>query len=771
MLKEWRLATRYLVREFRAGQWLVIFFALVLAVATITSIKFFTDRLQRGLDEQSASLLGGDIVVSSATPIPVEWLNKTKEFSLRTAEMLTFPSVITGNNQLQLVNVQAVSDNYPLFGTPLNLPAHTTLVEYRLLPLLAIHIGDSITIGAANFLIGDIAPSNLDLMNTGWVIAPSILIRQADVSDTKVVIPGSRVNYRLLIAGEKSDLRSFIKWLSPQLAHGQRILTVENQRFMLLNILHNTDKYIQLVVLFTLLMCGTAITLSVRQHLLRHYEDVALWRCLGAEEKQITAVFTKQLLMIALLGGLIGIFAGYCLHLVIIKLFYSMINFRLPAAGMMPIVSGLLTSLILLFCYAYPIISTLPRISPLFLWRQDISKEAKHKNLYAIITLVLLLSYVYWMMDFSLLALFILDSLLLAIGFLYLLNIITFSCIKKLIKYANGPIHRGLSQFIQYPETASIQLTAFTLLLMSLIILSSVKHNLLGEWQLSLPPNTPNYFAFNIAPYEITDVKTFFKNQNVAVENIYPMVRGRLQTLNGKPILDVIPTNARDHNTLHRELNLGSMINYPSDNKIISGKPWNVEDNGKAIISVESQMAAEMHLKIGDELGFQIGSRTINAVISNIRSVDWASFHPNFYIIFPPDTLEKFPATYISSFHLAPQQSIIINQLVKDFPSVTVIDIATTLHQIQGLLNKATTGLQYLFIFTLCSALLIFITSLTASMDERKLTYRLLRILGASRNYITSSLLVEFSILAGLTILFAYGLSYVISQLLMRLIL
>ena len=770
MLNEWRLALRCFIRECRAGQWMIVFFALVLAVTMMTSINFFTDRLSRGLNQQSAQLLGGDLVISSSMPISKTWQQKADNMSLRTADVYVFPSVVSANNQLQLVNIQAISDSYPLFGKKMDIESHTLLTEERLLPLLSIHLGDAMTIGTATFTIKGLMNTNIDMINTGWAIAPRVLMRMDDVASTHVILPGSRIQYQLLVAGEKKAIQAYRSWLTPKLSAGQKIIDVASRQSSLQNSLQHADKYIQLVILFCLLMCGTAITLSVRQHLHRHYEDVALWRCLGAPEKQITSILIKQLILISVAAGALGSLIGFFIETYIVKIFYTLIDFPLPPAGILPIVLGFSASVILLFCYAYPIITSLPRTSPLYLWRSNSHDLHKHTKFYAIITLVLLLGYVYWMMDFSLIALFILDSLLLSIGFIYALNVLTFSMVKKLMNISNGIIRRGLSQFIQYPETASIQLTAFTLVLMSLFILGNVKHNLLGDWQATLPSDTPNYFAFNIAPYEIEEVKSFFAKQNIVVEDIYPMVRGRLTELNQQPIMQAIPPHAAQHNALHRDLNLSSMMTYPTDNQLTQGSSFTVNDDGKLIVSVESKLATELNLKLGDQLGFQIGDQQLVATLTNIRSVDWGSFHPNFYIIFPTNALNKYPSTFITSFHLQPNQSVILNKLVKKFPNITIIDIASMLQQAQGLLAKISMALQYLFSFAICAAILIFITSVIASMDERRETYKVLRTIGASRKYIIGSLIVEFSFLAALTILFAYVFAKFISYLLIAMI-
>jgi putative ABC transport system permease protein len=266
------------------------------------------------------------------------------------------------------------------------------------------------------------------------------------------------------------------------------------------------------------------------------------------------------------------------------------------------------------------------------------------------------------------------------------------------------------------------------------------------------------------------NVSKFLAKDKIHVADIYPIVRGRLITLNGRPIQNAIPEAARNHNALHRDLNISSMTTFPDENKIVSGAAWNSNENGKLLVSVEKNMASDLHLKLGDKLGFQFGDEEVTAAVSNIRSVDWGSFHPNFYIIFPPETLDVFPSTFITSFHLASNQAVILNQLVREFPSVTVIDIASVLKQIQGFLSKISSALQYIFIFAILAAALIFIANLLASMDERRETYRLLRVLGASRKYIIGSLVVEFGFLGCLTLLFSYTLASIISHLLITMI-
>ena len=763
MLKTFRLAAKFLWREWRAGEWFVVCIALLLAIIATTSIHFYIDRLTRGLDLQGAKFLGGDLVISSSTPIPNLWIKQAETLQLRVAEVWSYPSVVSTKNQLQLVNLQAVSENYPLIGDAGLQPQRATIwVEPRLLPLLAIKMNDSVKIGAASFRVERVLSSDIDTLNTGWTIAPRVLMRLSDVPATQTVLLGSRVDYRLLIVGDKIQLQQFRDWLTPQLVSGQVLLDVHNQQFALRNILQRTESYLQLVLLVCILMSGVAIALSIQQYMRRHAGYVALWRCLGAKQVQITRIFLYQLLIISVVSGAIAVVFGYLAQAIFANLFREFLQFPLPAASAAPALLGLLTSIFLLFTFAYPIIYELPRTSPLFIWRNEVSVNYLRSNFYLIISLIIISIFIYWFMNFSLLALYFLSCLLMSIGILYSLSILILLLLKIVLVKTEGAVRRGLSQLVQYPKSVSLQFVGFNLILISLIVLGQVRAHLIESWQQSLSTHAPNYFAINIAPSDLDNFRKFFSDHKVSIEWIYPMVRGRLMTLNGKAILSVVPASAMNNNALHRELNLSWMWQYPDDNKIVSGNAWAREDAGKALVSVEKKLADDLQLHLGDRLTFQIGDQQISAVISNLRTLEWSSFHPNFFMIFPPGLLDSFPTTYITSFHLGSNQTLLLNQLVQVFPSVTVIDVANILQQMQDLLGKIVLAMQYLFLFALGAGVLIFVTSLQASMDERRQTYLLLRVLGASKKYIRKSYIVEFGLLTILIVFSAMGFSSLI---------
>jgi putative ABC transport system permease protein len=762
MLNDAKLAIKFLWREWRAGEWYIVFFSLVLAIAATTSIHFYTDRLARGLDLQAARFLGGDLVVTSSNEILAEWIKQAKAIGLKTAEVWAYPSVVTANNNLQLVNVQAVSSSYPIVEkNVVKLAPNSMWVDLRLMSLLGIQLKDSIMLGAANFTVQKILVSDLDVLNTGFAIAPRVMVRIADIPATRTVIAGSRVDYRLLLVGNEEQLQQFKQWLAPKLKLGQTLLDIHSQQSTLRTVLFRVDVYLELILLFCLLMGGVAITLSIQSYLQRHRANVALWRCFGAKQGQIVRIGVWQLSIIATLAGSLAVVIGYFAQAIFANLFESYLQFDLPSVGIKPVYFGLLTSLAILFMFALPVIIALPQVSPLFIWRG--TAMPKKKNHVLLIVLLLMALFIYGIFGDSLTVLRYLLGLMIIIGILYAVSIYLIKLIRILLINTEGVMRRGLSQLVQHSDSVSFQFVGFSLIFIAVITLGLIRSDIIQQWQQSLPKTTPNYFVFNIAPTDVTAVEEFFQRHNVLIDAIYPMVRGRLVEKNDQPILAVIPPTAVNNNALHRELNLSWMWMFPTDNKIVQGPAWPTQQQDMPLVSVENELAQNLHLQLGDKLTFQVGDRRVSATISNFRTLDWSSFHPNFFMIFSPGVLDKFPATYITSIYLGKNQIPLLKDLVQQFPNIAIIDVANVLLEMQTLLGKMTLALQYLFFFALGIGVLIFIASLQASMDERRKTYRLLHILGATRSYIRQSILVEFTMLAVMIAVSSVLLSYVIA--------
>lgn len=767
LLKNMRLAAIFFWREWRAGEWYLIYFALFFAVSTLTSLHFYTDRLMQGLEQQSSRLLGGDLALESPTPIPKDFYFKARQLQLKTAEVWLYPTMVSIRNQFQLVNVQAISAKYPLTApAPLRPSPHTVWLEPRLFPLLNIQVGEILSIGKANFKTDKIPIDYTPLILRQWLLAPRLIMRLEDVPATSTILPGSRAEYRLILQGSKDHLNQFIQLLRPALKVGQRFINASNQQKTLEDFLERTHHFLELAFITCFMMSGVAISISVQQYLRRHSSHVALWSTFGAKRIQIIHLFLWQLFILSLSASILGILVGYAIQVLIEHNLHEILKLSLPSPSLTPFLLALIASLLILMCFAYPILTELPKASPLKLWHQQLNTRNQNSQTYFFGSCLLILLFIYYVVGFSLLMIFILDVLLLSIGLLYLLGLALLSGLRLLKDQTRGTVRQGINQLLHHPESVSVQLTAFSLILTLLLTLFNTQSNLLERWHKRLPPRTPNYFAFNLANTDLVEFRRFFSKADVELGTFYPITRGRLILLNDQSLYSVLPKNALSHNALHRELNLSWMWDFPSDNRITAGRPWSRNDFAQPLISIEASFAKELGLKLEDRLTFQIGDESISAKIMSIRELQWTSFHPNFYVIFPPGVLNHFATTYLVSFYLNPSHNYLINTIVRSFPNVTVIDIAFLLKQLQNILEKLTLTFQYLFLFTFGSAILIFMASFQASMDERRKTYHLLRILGANRNYLYKSILVEFLILASLVIaislLLSEGLSYLL---------
>lgn len=759
MRNSWRLSLRFFWREWQQGQWFVVFFAVLIAVSGITALNFYADRIKLGLQKNNAKFLGGDLVINSSTPIPKEWTRYAERLAIRTAEVWSYPTVVTAHDKMQLVNLLAVSDHYPLIGEGLRPAKQTVWVESRLLPLLALKLKDHLVIGTLKFSVADILKSNAAILDAGWLIAPRVMILLSDALKTQTVLDGSRVDFRLLLTGNSANIEKFKTWIQPQLNSQQQLIDAHHQENRLMNVVSQIENFLQLSLLICLSLCSIAMVLSIQQYLCEHYGYAALLRSLGATQSQIIQHYLFKLMIVAVLAGGLGVILGYIAQNMLAYLFANYVQVPLPSPSLKPIVFGFSVGAGLLFVFAYPIIKVLPTISPLFLWRNEVSVKVTKNSFYYIAAFLLVIIFIYSFTGFSLLTLLFLNLFSVAIAFLYTLSLFLLAILKKILP-DRGVWRRGLSQLIQYPDNTSLLFVGFTLTLMLAIMLGLVRSHLMDQWKISFASHTPNYFAINIAVSDLDALKKLFKKNNIEFAGIYPIIRGRLIELNDEPIMQVIPVSAKEHNALHRELNLTWMNEVPSDNKIVAGHAWAAGSHQLPLISVEKQLAKDLHLQLGDRLTFQIGDKSISAKIANVRTVNWFSFRPNFFVIFTPGVIEQFPITYMTSFYLPDTQTHVLNQIVQTFPNITMIDVANLLRQIQDMINKITYASQYLLVFTLGAALLVLIASMQSSLAERRMSYQLWKVLGASQSYIRQSILIELGSLSLIVSIFAYGFAW-----------
>jgi putative ABC transport system permease protein len=765
-----RLGLWLLQRERSSGEWRVLLLALIIGVGSVSTTGFLGDRLKRAMSDQGASFLGADLLVTSPRPIE-NWptfsvkKNVLTTRSLATSRALEFPSMLARGDAFQLATLRAVDDSYPLRGSvriaprpfatgvvrPAQPPPGEIYVAPDLLPLLSANVGDRVQIGEASFTIAGVVAEEPGQLGGVFGLAPRVFMRADEVEKTKVLQPGSRVTYLYQFAGKPAPLAAFSAALKPTLDSTQRLIGSREGVETLRGAFANADRYIQLTALISLLLSVAAIAIAAHRHALRHYDQAALLRCFGATTAQLRTLYAVQLLALGLLGSLLGVAIGAIAQQALAILILPNAVTRLPTLGLAPVGAAVASGLLALAGASLPALMRLIRVPPLRVLRRDLPPLPLAAWISAAVSGSALLLLIAWYAgDAKLVGIFV-GALAGLIGVLILLARLALLAGRSVQRMAHGPLRFGLAQLLRHRFDSTLQLGAFTLALFLVALLALVRSDLIAGWRQQLPPQAPNYFLVNIAPYQQQLVANFLSEHHLKASALYPMVRGRLTTRNGAPIASTLPPEARDSNSLRRELNLTWTATLPANNAVLSGH-WHGNRNAPEI-SVESGMAERLHLVLGDLLGFQVGDQTITARITSIRSVKWDSMQPNFFVIFAPGQLDALPASSIASVYVPPSAAGVLPGFVKAFPGVTVLALDKLIANIEAVFDQIIGAIQLLLGFLLAAGMAVVIATLLASLDARQQEAVLLRTLGAQRAYLAKSLLSEFlalGLLAGL---------------------
>ena len=755
-----RLGLWLLRRERKSGEWRVLLLALVIGVGSVSTTGFLGDRMKRAMTEQGASFLGADLLVTSPRPIET-WPHQ----ALRTSRALEFASMLSHDDAFQLATLRAVDAAYPLRGMvriadrpfepgtprPAQPPPGAIYVEASLLPLLNAQVGDLVQVGEATFRIAGVVAEEPGQLGGVFGLAPRVFLRADEVERTRVLQPGSRLTYLYQFAGEPDQLAEFSAALKPALDSTQRLIGSREGVETLRGAFANADRYIQLTALISLLLSVAAIAIAAHRHALRHYDQAALLRCLGATTAQLRTLYAAQLLTLGLLGSLAGVAIGALMQQALALLILPDAATRLPALGLAPVGAAVASGLLALAGASLPALMRLIRVPPLRVLRRDLPPLPVGAWVSAAASGSALLLLIAWYAgDARLVGVFV-AALAGLVGVLALLARLALLAGGSVQRMAHGPLRFGLAQLLRHRYDSTLQLGAFTLALFLVALLALVRSDLVAGWRQQLPPDAPNYFLVNIAPHQQQAVAAYLAQHRLQASALYPMVRGRLVSKNGTPIAETLPEESRDANALRRELNLTWTTTLPANNVVLAGQ-WHGQRRA-AEISVESGMAESLHLALGDELGFQVGDQTLAARITSLRSVKWDSIQPNFFVIFAPGQLDALPASSIASVHVPPAASGVLPGFVKAFPGITLLALDKLIANIEAVFDQIIGAIQLLLGFLLAAGMAVIVATLLASLDARQQEAVLLRTLGAQRAYLAKGLWSEFialGLLAGL---------------------
>jgi putative ABC transport system permease protein len=769
-MKSLPLATRMLRRNWSAGELKVLLLALLIAVASVTTVGFFADRVQAALDVQANELLGGDLVVIADQPIAPSFAQAARGEALTLAETRTFPSMVSAGGNANLAEIKAVSPGFPLRGririvdavgavereVPGGPEPGTVWVGVPLVARLGLAVGQTLNVGRAPLRVAAIITREPDSVLDYFGIAPRVLMSERDVEATGLLQYGSRVTYRLLVSGEPPAVARFREATAPKLARGQRIEGVRDARSEVRVALERAQRFLGLASLLSVVLASVAVALAARRFSQRQVDAAAMMRCLGATQAAIFAIHAWQFVMLGIAACILGSIVGYGAQAVLAKWLTAFFTVTLPLPGPMPALRGAVIGFVLLLGFTLPPLLRLRNTSTLRVLRRDLAAAEPLSLAAFVLGLGALSALIVWQAGDVKLGSIALGGFGAALAVSAAAGYGLIRLVSRLRGAASGPWRYGLANLRRRTGGSLVQIMALGLGIMAMLMLTLVRNELITKWQQSMPPDMPNRFAINIQGDQLADVKRHFAAQGFTTPDLYPMVRGRLVAVGEKNVSAADFGDPRAKRLVEREFNLSWAEKNRPDNRIVAGRFWEpgATDNQ---FSVEEGIAKTLGIKVGDSLAFDVAGSRFAAKVTSLRKVDWDSFKPNFFVIGSPALLKSYPASWITSFHLPQNRDDVVNGLVERFPNVSVIDLSAIMAQVQRITDQVSRAVEFVFLFAIAAGIVVLFAAISATQDERVFEGAILRTLGASRRQLTILQLAEFLAIGLLSGLIAAG--------------
>ena len=761
---------RGLQRDLRSSELVWLLVALTLSVVALSSVSFLADRMQRAFQFDARQLLASDLLLAADQPLAPRFIAQAQEHQLQIAQTVVFPSMATVGSQSKLSSLKAVSSTYPLRGSlavkstaisestktiasiAQGPPRGTVWVDPAMLAGLNAQVGEQMSLGDRQFLISGVITRELDRGAGFMNFAPRVMMSLDDLPSTGLIGLGSRVTYRLLLAGSDEAITSYEQWATAYIEseglRGLRIETLENAQPLMRKTLERAERFLSLIALLTAMVAAVAIALSARRYVLKQADVCAVMKCLGASQGRILRLQIETLLSLGVLSALIGAVIGYGVQELLMSLLGNLIIASLPAVSIWPVIWSILFSWFLLLGFAGPALFSLVTVSPIRLVRKEfdgVSIKAMWVAIFGLGSCATLIAIA--ARDWKLAAWVGLSFG----GAVALFALLAWLALKMLshIRPRSFALRFAFTAQSRRLGFAVIQVTSLGIALMALLIILLLRQDLLATWQGNIPADAPNRFMINVQEEQKQSIAQTLTAAGATQPIFYPMIRGRLIDINGR---NIAPNDYADENArrlVDREFNLSYTQELPQGNRITSGQ-WISGDTPQ--ISLEMGIAKTLKLQLGDQMTFEVAGEKITAPITSLRKLDWGSMRVNFFVILPPAQLKALPQSWITSYYQSPQQSALDYELTQSYPNLTVVDVAASLQQIQEVLNRLASALGLLFIFTIAAAVLVLVAAITATQDERYRNAALLKAVGASRKTlarIASAELLVIGVLSG----------------------
>ncbi|MFT6406993.1 MAG: putative ABC transport system permease protein [Arenicella sp.] len=775
---------KLLWRDWKGGQLNLVVSALVLAVMVVTAVSLFADRVERGLNQQITSFLASDLTVRGGIEISDVYRDKAAELSLQTAELALFRSMVFAGDNNHLASVKAVSNAYPLRGQielsddlgAGNVSKRSSgpesgeaWVEARAFNLLDIEIGDTIEVGYLNLVVTNLIVNEPD-RGTGFAAAGArVMISIDDLPASQLVRPGSRIGYRFLMSGDDRAIEQYKAWYqkredalksSSEVKHF-RLVTPENAEEQLADAMQRGRAFLLLSGTIGVLLAGIAMALASQRYASRLTDQVALMKAWGQSTRAIRRSQFMRLFIIAAISTLLGMLLGWLAHYMLLEVAKGVLDVELPMPGSRPWIVAIVTGFVCVLGFALPALWHLPTIAPLRVLRRDLPDSLLGQGRRLVIGIVSLLLLTYWYSESIVTSILFLATMFILFAVCALIALQFLKLVQRFGSWRGSFVRLGLANLWRRRGQTLVQLVGFSTTLMLLLVVTGLRTNLIEEWQAQLPDDTPSHFLYNVADREVDAVKQLLAESDVTTTPWFPMVRGRLVSINSEAISR---ERMAQSDGLSREVNFTQTADLPVSNEIVAGHWWATAPE-RLEFSIEEQVATEIGVDIGDQIEFSIGGIKLSATLASIRSVDWQSMNPNFYVVFYPGALDRFAPNWVTAVRAGntmevnrgalAKQAPFVNKMVKQYPTTVVLELGDVIARIRDVIDRVTQGLELiLFLVLICGALVLF-AAIGVSYDERLRENAILRTLGSSKKIILGALTIEFATLGAIAGLIA----------------
>lgn len=759
-MKTLKFALVALVRDARSGELGVLFWGLVVAVAALTAVGFFTSRVGQGIRQQAGAVLAADLRLESGRPLELDgaYGREARARGLASARLVGFASVVFAGDVSQLASVIGASAGYPLRGRlrladapyaparpAAGIPARgEAWADPRLLARLGVPVGGRLALGALSVRVGAVLDYRPDQGSGFQDLAPPLLINADDVAATRLLQPGSRATWSLLFAGPTAEVRAFEAWLRASKSDAERLIDVGESSEQMKSAMDRAARFLNLAALVTVLLAAVAVAMGARRYAARHLDVVALLKCMGASQRFVLAVTFLELACVAALGALAGTALGFLAQAGLAFLARDLVKGVLPPPTLGPAWLGAGTAFTMLVGFALVPLLELRRVPPARVLRRNLEPPPLRFGLAYLAAAAALGALLFGLVRDPKLIGYAAGGIVASGALLFGAGLALVRATRGLRGGAGVAWRYGLANVARRGRESAVQIVAFGLGLTVLLLLALVRNDLLHEWQRALPRDAPNHFLINITAADADALGGFLVDHGVARPALAPWVRARLVAINGQPLKERMPTTDRGRAFAEREQNLSWARDLPADNRVVAGRWWQNPDPARPQVSVATEFQEELGLRLGDRLAFDVAGEPVTAEITSVRKVRWDGFRPNFFLLFAPGVLDTATGTFMTSVHLDAAQRPALAELVRRFPSVTVFDVEALLGQVREVMDRAALAVEYVFGFTLLAGLVVLLAAVQATRDERRYESAVLRTLGASRRTVLLGVAAEF---------------------------